>query len=111
MYCKRCNTEFMYQDATVKQTNDGWDILEVTTEQGYCPKCDNWMESVSEPIDHKLPAFDVLYKHTQLRTVVVRAKDEEEARLMVEQMDETDVYDGTYLETEEPMVLEVTAVK
>ena len=110
MYCTKCNRELEYHDATVKMTKDGWQLLQVKTQEGFCPRCDEWTIAANKPINDDRQFFDVLYKHTQLRTVMVRAVSEEEAKDMVENMDESTLFNATYLSTEDPLVLEVTKV-
>ena len=46
--CKKCGQELAYHDATVRWMPDGWEIIEVTVEQGFCEACDDWKEAVYE---------------------------------------------------------------
>lgn len=54
-----------------------------------------------------MPNFDVMYKHIELRSKLVEAKDAEEAKFIVEQMDVEELREGCYFETEEPLIVEV----
>lgn len=102
--CKECKAPVEFHRGEVKWVNGKWEVLSIEEDTAMCESC-GWV-LVHKEDDRQ--EYDVMYTITETRVKTVRALSEQEAKDIVKNMEEHELFHSTHIETEDPTVLQVT---